>query len=247
MVNHENLTLSETGEGAQAIFRGSIHQRFFNIVLVDFLSQSERELFGKELSCLDALNGICERPNFNRKNSIRALRVAVKKFASWLDREIKVPIWLPTIDLDTKLLIKRHEFIKICGDISKHNFSRLGRRAKSLRSILSRSNVNINIEDGLLILDDFYERFHIDIFTYHGSSLVEYLNNIRWGIQEYLEPHLKESIVYGQETPSGYKYTYPRNVDSAFAKSCYWQLMNEIKSAPYFKRFKTYQILKKMY
>jgi hypothetical protein len=247
MVNHEILKLSEGNNGAQAIFKTPIHQRFFNIILVDFLSKSSREITGKSISCLDTLAEICEKPNFNQHNSVKSLSRAVKAFKKWLEREIKVKVWLPSINLETKLRVHRQEFIKICGDISKHNFSRLSRRVDDLKNILSRSGMKVSDEDGLLIIDDFYERFHTDIFSYHGSHLVEQLNTIRWGIQEYLQPEYKRSIVYEGGNPAKYSYTYPSGINTEFAKNCYWVLMNEVRATPYFKRFKTYRILKRRY
>jgi len=136
MVNHELLKLSEEDNGAQAIFKTSIHQRFFNIILVDFLSRSTEEVTGEKISSLDALIKICEKPSFNQHNSVKSLRRAVTVFKKWLEHEIKVKVWFPSIDLGTKVKIQRQEFIEICGDISKHNFSRLSRRARKLKQIL---------------------------------------------------------------------------------------------------------------
>ena len=50
------------------------------------------------------------------------------------------------------------------------------------------------MEGALLALADFYERFHTDVLNYHGSTLVEFLNNIRWGIHYYLHPQYKQSM-----------------------------------------------------
>lgn len=247
MVNHEILKVSEGGDGAQAIFKTSIHQKFFNIILVDFLSKSAREITGKNISCLDALAGICQKPNFNQNNSVKSLKRACTTFKKWLDHEIKVKVWLASIGLETRLKVQRQEFIKICGDISKHNFSRLSKRVNDLKNILTRSAVQLSDEDGLLILDDFYDKFHTDIFSYHGSHLVEQLNNIRWGIQEYLQPEFKRSIVHEDGNLPKYSYTYPTGINTAFTKECYRALMNQGSATPYFKKFKTYKILKWRY
>ena len=70
MVNHNVLKLSEGDNGAQAMFETSIHQRFFNIILVDFLSRSAEEVTGDKISSLDALVEICKKPSFNQHNSV---------------------------------------------------------------------------------------------------------------------------------------------------------------------------------
>jgi len=248
MVNFEILQLSEGKGGSQAIFRTAVHQRLFNIILVDFLSKPGREFAGKRNSCLDAVDDVCETPLFNQGNSVKSLRRAVKTFKRWLERGIKVKkVWLPSINLEATVSIQRQQFIKICGDISKHNFSRLSRRVEDLKKVLSSSGVQITDEDGLLVIEDFYEKFHTDLFTYHGSHIVELLNDIRWGIHEYLQPEFRHSIKYDESNPPMYSYTYPTGVDTKFAKNCYWALMNEVRAKPYVKQFKTYSVLKKRY
>lgn len=247
MVNHNILILSEGEDGAQAIFKTSIHQRLFNILLVDFLSTSSGDLTGEKISSLDALAKVCEKPSFNHHNSVKSLRRAVTAFTKWLEHEIKVDVWFPSIELEAAVKVQRQEFIKICGDISKHSFYRLDRRAKSLQKILKDNGKEVSKEDALLALDDFYDRFHNDIFTYLGSHLVEKLNNIRWGIQEYLQPEFNRSMTHEGCTPPRYRYTYPIGVQAEFAKLCYWGLMNDIRATPDMKRFKTYRVLTRRY
>jgi CRISPR/Cas system endoribonuclease Cas6 (RAMP superfamily) len=157
-------------------------------------------------------------------------------------------IWLPSIELETNLSIKRIEFIKICGNISKHNFSRLSGVVCELIEIFKRNNINLKDEDALLILGEFYEWFHTSIFNYHSSAIAEFLNNIRWGIHDYLKPEFHQSIVYeNNEHPRRYRFTYPNEVKNNFAKACYWDLMNEVRSSPYIEKFQVTRFLKMRY
>jgi len=243
MVNLELLTISETAYGAQARFKSSIHQRLFNILLLDFLSQSSKAVMGEDISCLDALVKVSQKPSFNKKNSVKSLRHAVRAFKKWLEHEIKVSVWFPSIDYGGKLGIKRREFIAICGDISKHNFSRLTRRASDVRKILTRNRKNISEDDALLLLSDFHEKFHADIFTYKGSHLVEQINHIRWGIHEYLQPELKQGLLHLCCFPPRYSYNYPADITASFAKSCYRELMNAVSVTPCINKFKTVRSL----
>lgn len=248
MVNYQFIRLSEGDGGAQAIFKTSIHQRLFNIILLDFLSKSSGTITGKNISCLDALAEICEGPNFNQQNSVRSLKRAVEAFKKWLGRETKEKGWYPSISREAKLKVQRQEFITICGDIAKHNFSRLSRRADHIKNVFLRSGIELSDDDKLLVLDEFYEKYHDDIFAYHGSHLVEQLNNIRWGMQQYLLPEFKKSIVfYEGGTSPRYKFTCPSDINAQFAKHCYSALMNGVRATPFIKRFKTYKILKKRY
>ena len=248
MVNYEVIDLLKNDPHSEVRFKSMTHHKYFNIMLLDFLSCSDKKVLGEKQSYLGAIKNICQSPNFNKNNSISNLALHTKEFIDWLEQTVQVKIWLPSVDTETLLLIKRIEFIKICGNISKHNFSRLSGVADELMAIFKRNNINISFEDSLLILDEFYERFHSDILNYHGSTIAEFLNNIRWGIYEYLQPEFHQSIVYeSSEHPRKYHYTYPKEVNNNFTKSCYWALMNEIRSKPYMEKFQVTHYLKMRY
>jgi hypothetical protein len=242
MVNHELLRVSRGAHGDQAIFKTALHQKFFNIILVDFLSKSAEKVTGQKLSSLDALAQICEKPNFDRHNSVKSMRRAVSAFKKWLECEIKVKVWFPSLSINAKLRVQRQEFIKICGDMSKHNISRLHIRAHDLKSILFRNGIEVSDEEGLLLLDDFYEKFHVDIFSYHGSYLAEQLNNIRRGIHEYLQPECRRGS--RRDTRNRISYSYPAEMNTDFVKHYYCALMNEVSVTPYVEKFKTVKVLR---
>ena len=249
MVNFEVVNLLSENPDAEVHFKSMTHQKFFNIILVDFLSCADTEILGEKQPYLRALASICEKPSFNKNNSINTLKEATQNFRDWLNKEFIVEkIWLPSIDLETNLSIKRIEFIKICGNLSKHNFSRLSGVAKEIIEIFKRNNHNLDDESALAIFEEFYDWFHNNIFSYHSSAIAKFLNNIRWGIYEYLQPEYNQSIVYVENDHyNRYKYTYPQGVNNKFAKECYWNLMNEIRSKPYMKKFEVTKYLKMRY
>lgn len=249
MVNYEVVKLLGNNPHSEVHFNSMTHRKYFNIILLDFLSCSDKKVLGEQLSYLRALQSICKFPNFNKNNSINSLTLSTEEFIDWLEKEVLVEkIWLPSIDIETNLSIKRIEFIKICGNISKHNFSRLSGVVRELIEIFKRNKIALKDEDALLILGEFYEWFHTDIFTYHSSAIAEFLNNIRWGIYEYLQHEFQQSIVYeGTEQPQRYRYTYPKEINNNFAKNCYWDLMNEVRSKPYMNKFQVTHYLKMRY
>ena len=248
MVNFEVFNLYGDDPHSEIGFRTMTHQKYFNIILVDFLSCFDEKILGKKQSYLDAIRTICQSPNFNKSSSTENLKKSTEEFIIWLEQEVQVKIELPSIDNKTSLLIKRIEFIKICGNISKHNFTRLSRVAKELISILKRNTINVSFEDSLLYLDYFYERYHTDIFGYHSSTIAEFPNNIRWAIYEYLFPEFCQSIVYeGIKYPEKYHYTYPKDIKNNFTRNCYWDLMNTVRSKPYVRKFKVTRYLKMNY
>jgi hypothetical protein len=248
MVNCEIFDLSGDDPHSEVSFKSITHQKYFNIILLDFLSCPDKKVLGEKQSYLGATKAICQSPNFNRNNSVKNLTMSTQEFVDWIEQEIQVEILPPPIDIETTLSLKRIEFIKICGNISKHNFSRLSGVANELIGIFKRNSISITFEDALLVLDDFYQRFHYDLLNYHGSTIVEFLNNIRWGIHEYLQPEFQQSLVYeGTEHSQMYHYTYPEKTNDAFAKNCYWDLMNEVSSAPYVRKFQVTRYLKMSY
>ena len=149
--------------------------------------------------------------------------------------------------MQTTLKISRISFLKMCGNISKHNFLRSVGVAEELKKTLAASGVEVTLDYALFALADFYERFHTDILNYHSSTIAEFLNNIRWGIYEYMQPEFRRSIVGVGGDPPKYRYIYPKGVTFSFVKECYWELMNEVRSAPYMRRFAVTKWLKLRY
>ena len=247
MVNYEMMSLVGADPDSNILFNSSTHQKFFNIVLVDFLSCTDRTAPIKQTSYLGAMKDISEDPSFNVGDSIKPLREATHGFIDWLEQEVEVDVWVPSIDTQTTLNISRKSFLKMCGNISKHNFLRLNRMAGDLQKNLAVNGVSVTPEDSLLMLADFYERFHTDILNYHSSTIAEFLNNIRWGIYEYMQPEFRHSIVWESGDPPKYRYRYPNAVTSRLAKECYWELMNEVRSAPYMRKFTVTKSLKSRY
>jgi hypothetical protein len=246
-VNYEVFDLLGEDPNSQILFRTRTHQQYFNIILVDFLSHSDSKVVGEKRHYLEVAQEICQNSNFDANDSISSLTWAVNEFNEWLEHEIQVQIWIPSMNNNMVLSIKRREFIKICGNISKHNFSRLGSVGRELAKIFERNGVNANIHDALLALYDFYEHFQDNILNYHGSTIAEFLNNIRWGIHEYLQPEFSQSIAYTGGHPLGYRYTYPAGVENGFAKKCYSDLMDTVRCAPIVRRFVVTSVLKSRY
>ena len=248
MVNFEMLKLYGDDPDSSILFETMTHQRFFNIVLVDFLSLTDKKAFIKQTSYLGALKKISTNPNFDVDGSVVPLSRATHQFSEWLEQEIEVhQIWMPSIQTKTTLRLSRLAFLKMCGNISKHNFLRAIGVAEELKEILSKSDVSVELDEAMLALPDFYQWFHTDILNYHASTIAEFLNNIRWGIYEYLQPECRRSIVWESRDPPKYRYTFPKGIESRLAKEYYWEIMNEVRNPPYIRRFQVTKWLKLRY
>jgi hypothetical protein len=247
IVNFEVLMLGDS-DPTETRFKTMTHAKFFNIVLVDLLSKTDKKgLIGSE-PYLATLKKITQSPHFNVNNSVVSLRNSTHEFVSWLQTTITIDkVWLPTVWTEINLKLTRIELVKTAGNISRHNFLRAVGIAEDVRKILKRSGVSIDLDQALLVLSDLYEWLHTDVFHYHSSTIAEFLNNIRWDIYGYLRPEYSRSIVWEGGDPPRYRFTYPNGISSNFAKECYWGLMNEVHRPPYMRRFQVTEWLKKQY
>lgn len=257
MVNYEIFERLHSTKDTDLRFKSRTHQKFFNIQLVDFLSRPKEGVFDlpsapkkssdTDKSYLYFLEAVCNKPNFSKEN-VDAISGPLAKFKDWLETECHVEnVWFPSIETETDIKVKRISFIKICGNISKHNFTRLDQDALKIEEILSTNNVQIGNANRYLLLSEFYEWFHDDVFNYHSSAIAEFLNNLRWGIYEYLQPEFHRSFVReGQDSPA-YHFTYPDRCTNSFAKTIYWDLMNSVRRQPYMPKFEVTRFLKMRY
>jgi hypothetical protein len=247
MVNFVMLSISGTDPDSEVTFKSGIHLRLFNIMLVDFLSATGRGGPIHPISYISALQTIAKEPNFDEGDSVEAFRSAIAAFVQWLDTAVAVDTWLPSIQTQATLELSRSTFIKMCGNISKHNFLRSVAVAEQLQEILRRSGTQLSLDDALLALEDFYTKFHDDVIAYHASTIAQFLNDVRWGIFEYLRPEFRRSYTPIPGDPPRYEYRYPQGITAKFAQECYWDLMNDVRDKPYLRRFETTRYLKMHY
>jgi hypothetical protein len=247
MVNCSIFEVVGESPDANIIFHTSTHQKLFNILLVDLLSKPDDRLVGYHVPYLIALHGICEKPEFDVNGSIAGLKSAVASLTDWLTFEPTVDAWLPSISSEVRLTLPRSSFIRICGNISKHSLLRQSQPAKELKALLERAGVFVTLDDAVLALVDFYERFHMDIFNYHSSTIVELLNDIQWGTYQYLIPEYQRSYVYDGGPMMKYHFSPSQKIQSGLAKLLYEDLMNWIRRKPLVNQFTVTRYLKMRY
>lgn len=251
IINRELFELLGNDPHSEIRFCRSTDQKYFYIMLLEFFIKTDPLMSGKQISCLDLLQKTKEDPNFNVGDSVSHLASATELFASWLNKiAIIEDVWLPNTSIQVDLKLKRSDVLKICGNISKHSFARLTNTAKKIGRILEKNSIDISGHDPLSFLSDFYDRFHDDVLNYHASNIAEMLNNIRWGIHEYLLPEFNKSYRKDQNDPDGlrYCYIYPQHINNQFAKNCYWELMNNyVLRKPYVRKFESTKWLKLRY
>ena len=257
MVNYEMFVRLTRTDDVHLMFKTMTHQRLFNILLVDFLSQPGQWPFGltgpppgaskSERSLLFLLKRICDDPMFDPTGG-DALRVPLEAFMQWLEAECCVEkVWLPSINVESDIRVKRIAFIKICGNIAKHNFTRLSANVGEICEILEANGTAIDTDQGYLVIPEFYEWFHINVLNYHSSAIAEFLNNIRWGIYDYLRPEFARSFTKDDPASIAYRFIYPPDCNRPVVQTMYWDLMNAVRSEPYMPRFEVTRYLKMRY
>lgn len=257
MVNYELFTVPTSEVNVVLRFKTDTHQRLFNILLADFFSKPKTTEFGlpdppreallSVKSYLFYLRRICATPKLNPIGA-DSIKGALEAFVQWLEEECLVTnVWFPSIELETNLRMKRIEYIKICGNISKHNFMRLNIDVGTIRKILKNNGHSIELEQAYLIIPEFYDWFHRNIFGYHSSTIAEFLNNIRWGIYRYLQPEFKKSFTKDNSDSIRYRFIYPLECKRPFVQSMYDGLMNAVRSEPYMPEFEVWEMVKKRY
>jgi hypothetical protein len=253
MVNYVIFCKGHGTLDAELKFNSAETQRLFNILLADFLSRPGRGEFdlsspaGPKKTDYTFLFDLLRICNDSKLNSLStSILIPVQEFIDWLEGECVIErVWFPSIEIETDVHLKRITYLKICGDIAKHSFSRLGRNVNRIMSVLNANGVEIDEGQGFLILPDFYDWFHKHVLNYHGSTIAEFLNNIRWGIFEYLQPEFTRSFEKTGEL--GYRFKQPEDCIQPLALAMHWDLMNQVRGEPYFPRFQTTSVLKRRY
>ena len=241
IANHSLLTLRDVsafpGE-AEVIFKTRVHRDLFLIRLLDFVKENgSKQLTGVTGSCLAVLKEACVTKCFDVNGSVTDLRNSIVALDNWLSYEKPITIWLPTLDINATIDISRLDFLKITGNHSKHNLSRLTEVSRNVAKILLDHGYSVPEEQIPLALDDFREHLAENYFVYYSTWLSELLNNVRWSLQVYLIPEFTRSYREDLENSPAYSYEYPGDIQQNVPRQWYWRLMNNVRVRPYLKKF----------
>lgn len=191
------------------------------------------------------LRRVCESPLIGKE--VQHLQNIVSDFVKWLEGYAFVEkVWFAHIEVEVDLRIKRIDFIRMSGDIGKHNFLRLGGQARKLRSILAENNITIDESEAYLALPDCWDWFHTHLLAFHASNIAEFLNNIRYAIRLYITPIAKAGYTVTGDIDGVELYTFkqPNEVRNKFAWAQYFDLLQGTLRKPNFPPFSVSQSFK---
>ncbi len=228
----------------EVMFKSLPEQAYFSSIFVDFLSYPSA-FFSKpstgliEYDFLYMLKEICENPILGEQTSL--LKKNTIKFIEWLNEEVEINSYF--LENSKKILISRRKYFRIIGTAYKHNLTNLTRQVETLQEVFKRNGIVKGIDEVYLYLDAFCEEIQ-SILAYHVSTVVEFLNNIRIGIYDYLTPICRQ---IGCNNKLRGKYTYPEDIMSNLGKAYFQDLINDVYSKFYIDGFKVPNILKLRY
>lgn len=254
MVNWSVFVKNDFTRPTNLMFETGAHAQLFSILLGDFLSDV-RAFKGdpiplglkpapsnappSDLTFLFHLRQVCNSPTLGTDTA--ELSATVEVFASWLEGEFTAAgVNLHTIDVVADLRVTRYRYLKMCGDMAKHNLARLATNVGHLQRLLEQAGHAVSEQQAYLAVSAFFEWFHQDIFVYHSSQIGEFLNNIRWAIHAYLQPEFRRSWhVPATSTIDfpNYSFHVPPAITEPLAIAMYWDVMNRCRSGPHMRRF----------
>ena len=264
MVNRAMFCETGAEDARELLFHRYEHARLFLIILTDFLSGvrghrgnpiplglKEQPSNGRpyERTFLYHIKQICENPQFGSDAS--RIEQQVDGLADWLEISFVAPqVNLPDIKLVSDIEVQRYRYLKICGNIKKHNLARLSVVVSQIRGLLNRSGHSVNESDAYLVADNFCDWFFENIFLCHAPQIAEFLNGIRYAIHMYLVDEYQRSYrVTAESSPAFevYRYDVPEKIQDPIAYAMYWEVMNRVRAQPSMGHFVVPHMLKLRY
>ena len=250
LVNHSMLQVTPVsvypGE-MEVRFQTGVHRDLFLIRLLDLLSEKGAgTLLGERISGLGVLEKTATHRVLSPGNAGDNLDTAVAAMKDWLEASITPKFWLPNIDLDVRMTVTRHQLLKISGNQAKHNPSRLTVVSKEFKDLLEMHGHLVPLEVIPFVLDDLRDHLSDNLFIYYGSWIAELLNNVRWGIQRYLEPTFEQAYRTIDGGFSGqYRFEVPTGIrPQSPSHTWFHNLMDHVRKGPIVPPFRASRFLR---
>jgi hypothetical protein len=220
--------------------------RLFSILLVDLLSEPSSDIMRNQADYLKALLLICEAPSFDPAHDIDELRDATASFNNWLEFPYVYPqMWLPSIDRECDIRMTRKETLKIVGNLSKHNFTRLTASARNIRQYLTRTEVHVSATESMMLLEDFEVQFYDDVFHCYRNMLAFHINRVRRSMRNYLM-HKRHTSARRNEHGLVY-FARPQEIPNDYVASVFIRLMGRVTGNHMYESFGVAQVYRDMF
>jgi hypothetical protein len=253
MANWAMFCKHDRTDNVTMMFETRQHQVLFSILLGDFLSPftafkgqpvplglkaAPSNARPSDLTFLYYLGQVCSAPQLG--DDVAELKLHTNAFATWLEAEFTAPqVNIHNVGSAMDIVVTRCRYLKICGDVSKHNLGRLATNVSHIQKLFERAGHKVTEQDAYLAVESFYDWFFDDIYVYHASVIAEHLNNLRWAIYRYLQPEYRRAwhstgIISGAQM---YAYNVPATCTEPLARAMYWDVMNRVRAGPWMQQF----------
>lgn len=230
-------------------FHSAIHQNLFLMQLLDFINEGGLSSpLGDKASCL----GVLKRAAFKRRlapgAACESFSRSVDHLSHWLGGAIAPKFWLPSIGLDARLSLTRHQLLWISGNAAGHNPSRMAAAAKQIHTLLASQGHPAPIEQMPFLLRDLRSQLNDSVFIYYATQLAELLNDIRWNLQSYLATTYVQSCRTDDSHPQGYRFLAPQGIRAgSAAHEWFHRLMSQVRTGPTVPPFRASRFLQVMH
>lgn len=238
MVNHVIFSFPGSDTTLQPFPETSTTRAYFALRLSDFLSQTDEHIGIAKLPYLRHLTQIVESPSLGDATGLRA---GVEQFVAWLnEKKTFAKVWLSTLSIETSLTPSRLSWLKVTGNLQKHDALRSGGTADDIVKWLQEQGHTIDRMDVLGALDDFREWLTEDALSAYIPKLGFLLNELRWETFEYLRPYyrrhhsveLDEALHLHRD-----RFTADPRITTPFACGQRHALLNWVRKEPIVRRF----------
>ena len=243
IVNRSLLQMTEQKDGTCHILPQNMQAlNLFAIRTVDFISPAGKLLNNKDSkkNLLVLLEELCKKHSFATQD-IRSMKKALDLFSKWLKKTNKYEdINFASIAVVDDVKFTNELVVRICGNISKHNLTRLDAIRNDVMRQLNESTRNGAYQGSISILYDVENHFLGDgmCFDKFIYNLAYHFNNISHCIRKYLYKEYKRSFAITDYCDGCQKYTYnpPADIGEG-CKYVYWELMNWCRKEPIIELF----------
>jgi hypothetical protein len=238
MVNHIIFSFPGNDTTRQPFPETSTAKSYFALRLSDFLSQTDHNIGIEEIPYLRHLTQIVQNPSLGDATGLRA---SIKQFVDWLnEKKTFAKVWLRTLNIETSLTPSRLSWLKVTGNLQKHDALRSSGTAEDVAKWLREQGHPVDHMAVLGALDDFREWLTEDALSAYIPVLGFFLNELRWETFEYLRSYYQKHHVIEWDNAlqfHRYRFTPDPRITTSFACGQRHALLNWVRKEPIVSRF----------
>lgn len=242
IVNYELLTKHESDYSCNLRFTSHSSFHLFYILVLEFNKDMGGCICKKKTNFANALLDGSIADYCNSNNQWAILSNSIREYEYFLDSTCSKTFYINNNNCTAKFTIR--DALYVFSNRFKHDPTTLGHCANKMKSWFE--NLHLESEHGIFaIFDELYAQHFYSLMIQSSSVVAYYLNNVRINIYHYLSSEFTRS--YRRLDEIAYEYNIPNDIRNIYARDCYWELMNKVRSGLYFKPLTLCKLTKKIW